>query len=117
MHSFEKGKLNDFEIRETENNYQQSADNIYCGFVFFEKCAERSGEQSQQAEYDGEAEHKTECPEKHLVLFVRAACKIRNVKRQERKHAGRDEGYKAFKKSNDKFHIRLLCCQSKMDSR
>ena len=85
--------------------------------MVFQKCSERAGEQSQQTEYDGKSENKAERPEKHLVFFVRSAGKIRNVKRQKRKHAWGDEGYKAFKKSNDKFHIRLLCCQSKRDSR
>ena len=58
-----------FSLRQTEHNDQYSSDNVYNNLIFPQKSSDCAGQQSERAEYDGKAKHKTKRSQKNFMLF------------------------------------------------
>ena len=58
-----------FSLRQTEHNDQYSSDNVYNNLIFPQKSSDCAGKQSERAEYDGKAKHKTKRSQKTLCFL------------------------------------------------
>ena len=107
LHSFEKRQADDVEIGQPEHDHERAAYNVDGSLMPREELTERSGEQTEQGEHRRKAEDERQRTGERAVLFVGVPCEIRDVQREHRQHARRNEGNEPFEKSDKILHKNL----------
>ena len=97
------------QIVQTEENHDQSGDDVDGGLVFAQETSCRTGQSAEGDKYSGEAGHEPQrARQRSFDVSLSAAGEVRYIYRQHRQETGRDEGYDPFKKRNQILHIYLF---------